>query len=345
MPASQDETIRDSRWNKTVATVQTQFPGLLAAATVGLAASFLSDHYGGPTMLYALLLGMAFHFLSLEGRCVEGIATASRTVLRIGVALLGMRITLGQIAALGIETPLLMVGTVVFTTLVGLVAARLMGLGRTFGVLTGGAVAVCGASAALAIAAVLPRTQHSERDTIFTVIGVTTLSTIAMIVYPMIVNTFGLGPDSAGIFLGGTIHDVAQVVGAGYSLSPQTGDTATFVKLLRVAMLLPIVMAVSLAFGVRSSDAQKPPLLPLFLVAFAVLVGINSTGWVPPLVTSGLNDLSRWCLVTAIAALGMKTSLKAMTELGPKPVILLLVETVLMAALVLGVLLVRDGTL
>jgi uncharacterized integral membrane protein (TIGR00698 family) len=333
-----------ARGGAAIATLRTQFPGLLAAATVGLAASFLSDHYGGPTMLYALLLGMAFHFLSQEGRCVEGIATASRTVLRIGVALLGMRITLGQIAELGIETPLLMVITVAFTTLVGVGAARLMGLGRAFGVLTGGAVAVCGASAALAIAAVLPRTEQSERDTIFTVIGVTTLSTVAMILYPMIVSGFGLGPNSAGIFLGGTIHDVAQVVGAGYSLSTQTGDTATFVKLLRVAMLLPIVMVVSLAFGVRSEQGKKPPLLPLFLVAFAVLVGINSTGWVPALVTTGLNDLSRWCLVTAIAALGMKTSLKAMTQLGPKPVILLLVETVLMAALVLAVLLVQGGT-
>jgi len=333
-----------SRRDAAVAMLRTQFPGLLAAATVGLAASFLSDHYGGPTMLYALLLGMAFHFLSQEGRCVEGIATASRTVLRIGVALLGMRITLGQIAELGIETPLLMVVTVIFTTLVGVAAARLMGLGRAFGVLTGGAVAVCGASAALAIAAVLPRTEQSERDTIFTVIGVTTLSTVAMIVYPMVVSGFGLGPTSAGIFLGGTIHDVAQVVGAGYSLSVPTGDTATFVKLLRVAMLLPIVMAVSLAFGARNAQGQKPPLLPLFLVGFAVLVGINSTGWVPPLLTAGLNDLSRWCLVTAIAALGMKTSLKAMTQLGPKPVILLLVETVLMAALVLAVLLVQGGT-
>jgi uncharacterized integral membrane protein (TIGR00698 family) len=236
-----------------------------------------------------------------------------------------------------------MVGTVVFTTLVGIVAARMMGLGRDFGVLTGGAVAVCGASAALAIAAVLPRTGQSERDTIFTVIGVTTLSTVAMIVYPMIVNSVGLGPDSAGIFLGGTIHDVAQVVGAGYSLSPQTGDTATFVKLLRVAMLLPIVLAVSLAFGTRNAHGKKPPLLPFFLVAFAVLVGVNSTGWVPAGLTGGLNEVSRWCLVTAIAALGMKTSLKAMTQLGPKPVILLLVETVLMAVLVLGVLLLRGG--
>jgi uncharacterized integral membrane protein (TIGR00698 family) len=319
--------------------IQLAFPGLLAAVTVGIAASFLSDHYGGPTMLYALLLGMAFHFLSQEGRCIEGIGIASRSVLRIGVALLGMRITVGQIAELGGETPALMVGAVAFTTLVGVVAARLMRLRGSFGVLTGGAVAVCGASAALAIAAVLPRHEHSERDTIFTVIGVTTLSTLAMIIYPMVVSAFGLGETEAGIFLGGTIHDVAQVVGAGYSVSVKTGDTATFVKLLRVALLLPVVMAVSLAFGARDAQGEKPPLLPLFLVAFAVLVGVNSTGLVPSLVVSGINDLSRWCLVTAIAGLGMKTSLKAMTELGPKPVLLLLAETVLMAALVMGVLL------
>lgn len=317
------------------------FHGILAAGTVGVAATFLSDHYGGPTMLYALLLGMAFNFLSQEGRCVEGIGAASRTVLRVGVALLGMRITLAQIAELGVETPLLTIGAVALTTLAGAVIARLMGLRRDLGVLTGGAVAVCGASAALAIAAVLPRHEHSERDTIFTVIGVTTLSTLAMILYPMVVTAFGLDPTAAGIFLGGTIHDVAQVVGAGYSMSVKTGDTATFVKLLRVAMLLPIVMAVSLAFGRRDGRerGERPPLLPPFLVAFAVLVGINSTGWVPAAVTSALNDVSRWCLVTAIAALGMKTSLKAMTRLGPMPVILLLAETVLMAAFVLGALL------
>lgn len=321
----------------------TAFPGVLAAVTVGIAASFLSDHYGGPTMLYALLLGMAFHFLSQEGRCVEGIGIASRSILRVGVALLGMRITLGQIAELGGETPALMIGAVAFTTLVGVLAARLMRLGGAFGVLTGGAVAVCGASAALAIAAVLPRHEHSERDTIFTVIGVTTLSTLAMIVYPMVVGAFGLGETEAGIFLGGTIHDVAQVVGAGYSVSAKTGDTATFVKLLRVALLLPVVMAVSLAFGARGIQGEKPPLLPPFLVVFAVLVGINSSGIVPAPLTTGLNDLSRWCLVTAIAGLGMKTSLKAMTELGPRPVLLLLAETVLMAALVMGVLLARQA--
>lgn len=319
------------------------FPGVLASVTVGTAATFLSDHYGGPTMLYALLLGMAFYFLSQEGRCVAGIALSSRSILRIGVALLGMRITIGQILELGIDAPILVFCAVVFTIVIGWVSSRLMGLEKDFGILTGGAVAVCGASAALAIAAVLPKHENSERNTIFTVIGVTGLSTVAMIVYPMVVSAFGLGPASAGIFLGGTIHDVAQVVGAGYSMSVQTGDTATFVKLMRVAMLLPAVVVISLQFRNRQASGKRPPILPLFLVAFAVLVVINSSGLIPPVVTQGVNDLSRWCLVTAIAALGMKTSLKAMAQLGFRPVMLLVVETVLMAAMVMTVILFQGG--
>jgi uncharacterized integral membrane protein (TIGR00698 family) len=336
-------TRRHHLLQRTANRLKAEFPGVLAAATVGIAATFLSDHYGGPVMLYALLLGMAFNFLSEGGSCVTGIGTASRTVLRIGVALLGMRITIGQILGLGPLAPAVACSAVIMTILVGWAASRLMGLRKDFGVLTGGAVAICGASAALAIAAVLPKHQTSERDTIFTVIGVTTLSTVAMIIYPMIVSLFGLGPASAGIFLGGTIHDVAQVVGAGYSISVQTGDTATFVKLMRVAMLLPAVMAISLQFRSQQPTGKRPPLLPLFLVMFAVLVVVNSTGVVPKLLHDGVNDFSRWCLVTAISALGMKTSLKAMLQLGPRPVMLLLIETVFMAALVMGVILLHGG--
>lgn len=315
-----------------------QFPGLLAAATVALAASFLSEHYGGPVMLYALLLGMAFNFLSQEGACGDGIATASKLVLRIGVALLGMRITFGQIAQLGAGVPVLMVGAVTATILGGVVLGRLLGQGRAFSVLTGAAVAICGASAALAVAAMLPRDARSERDTIFTVIGVTALSTLAMVIYPMVCGWLGLGDVAAGIFLGGTIHDVAQVVGAGYSISPLAGDTATFVKLFRVALLLPAVLAVGLAFGRRSGVGDRPPVLPPFLVVFAVLVAANSTGLAPAAVAEVAATVSRWCLVTAIAALGMKTSLKAMAELGLRPILLLVGETVLMAALVLAIL-------
>lgn len=322
-------------------TLQRQFPGLLAAATIGVAATFLSDHYGGPVMLFALLLGMAFNFLSLDGPCVDGIGTASKAVLRLGVALLGMRITVDQVVGAGLEVLVMMVVTVAFTIGLGLVAGRLLHQERDFSVLTGCAVAICGASAALAIAAMLPRHRHAERNTIFTVIGVTTLSTLAMVAYPILCTLFGLDQLQAGIFLGGTIHDVAQVVGAGYSLSPETGDTATFVKLFRVALLLPVAVLVGMSMGRSAPRSERPPLLPPFLVGFVVLVALNSSGLVPPVVAEGVNQLSRWCLVTAIAALGVKTSLKSMAELGLRPVLLLVAETVGMAVLVLAMVLWR----
>src|SRR4051812_4486046 len=283
------------------------WPGLAVSAVVAIAATFLSVHYRASAMLFALLLGMALNFLAEEGKCLPGIQVASSVVLRIGVALLGVRITVEQVAALGWSTIILVMFGVVATILLGVVLGRLLGLGSRFGTLTGGAVAICGASAALAIASILPKHPHAERDASFTVIGVTALSTLAMILYPIVVALLGWDHHAAGIFLGGTIHDVAQVVGAGYGISTDTGDTATIVKLLRVAMLLPVCVALGLALHVRGSQAaHAAPVLPWFAVAFAVLVGIASTGWIPAAVTDAGSVISRWFLVTAIAAIGMK---------------------------------------
>jgi uncharacterized membrane protein YadS len=131
-------------------------PGVLACTVVGPAAAFLSEHYGAPVMLFALLLGMAMNFLSDDGPCQPGIKFTARQVLRIGIALLGLRITLTQIAALGWGPVGLVVLSVVLTIVVSMVAARLLGFKGVFGLLTGGATAICGASAALALSVALP---------------------------------------------------------------------------------------------------------------------------------------------------------------------------------------------
>jgi uncharacterized integral membrane protein (TIGR00698 family) len=315
------------------------WPGLAVAATVAVAATFLSLHYKASAMLFALLLGMALNFLAEEGRCLPGIQMASSIVLRTGVALLGLRITITQVQALGWGTIGLVVASVALTLACGIVVARALKLGSAFGTLTGGAVAICGASAALAIASILPKHKNAERDASFTVIGVTAMSTLAMILYPIAVGAMGWDTHAAGIFLGGTIHDVAQVVGAGYSVSVDTGDTATIVKLLRVAMLLPVCIVIGLALHVRGSEAaHAAPVLPWFAVAFAVLVVIASTGWIPPSVIELGSVVSRWFLVTAIAAIGMKTSLKSLVDMGLKPVMLVVVETLFLAGLVVVVL-------
>lgn len=313
------------------------YPGVIVSFTIALAASWLSMHYGAPVMLFALLLGMAFHFLHEEGRCIAGIEFCSRTILRVGVALLGMRITAGQIVGLGIGPILMILGGVFTTISLGALLGRRLKLGETFGILSGGAVAICGASAALAIATVLPGHKDKERDTIVTVVAVTTLSTIAMVLYPILVAALHLDHVHAGVFLGGTIHDVAQVVGAGYMISDETGDIATYVKLLRVATLIPVVLMISLFFSARADRPQKRslPSLPLFLVGFVALVGLNSLLPLPHSVGSAVADLSSWCLVTAIAALGMKTSFKDLVRVGWRPVGLLVAETAWIACLIL----------
>jgi len=330
------ERIRDAAQK-----VRKAFPGVLAAAIIAMAATFISDRYGGPAMLFALLLGMAFPFLSQEGRCADGIQVAAKNVLRFGVALLGARITFDQIASLGFVPVVAVVIGVSLTTVIGALVGRAMGLGRHLSLLTAGAVAICGASAALAIASVLPKDEKAERNTIFTVIAVTTLGTAAMIFYPLITGLFGFGPVEAGFFLGATIHDVAQVVGAGYSLSEETGDFATFTKLLRVAMLLPMVMAVSFLFREEGEGGAKGG-VPFqgFLFGFAGLVVVNSFGLIPEPLRLAMVDFSGWCLLTAIAALGMKTSLQSLAEVGPRPIALVVGHTLFITFFMLAVILI-----
>ena len=314
-------------------------PGVASTLIVALAATYLSDHYHAPPVIFALLLGMALNQLSTEARYAPGINLSARRLLRISVALLGLRITFGQIGALGWSTVSMVAVTVPLTIGFGWALARTMKLDGRYGVLSGGAVGVCGASAAMAIAVAWPR-KDSERDTVVVIACITTYSTIAMVMYPALVAHLHLDPQQTGRFLGGSIHDVAQVVAAGYASSPQAGDTATIVKLMRVAMLLPVVLVITIvaARGVDKSEpaGKKVPLLPGFLVAFIVLAALNGFSLVAKPLASVLTEASRWLLVISVAALGMKTSLREMMAVGTTAIALIAAETIFLALLVLA---------
>jgi uncharacterized membrane protein YadS len=154
--------------------------GLTLATSIALASSFLAEHYGAPAMLFALLIGMAFNFLADHPKSQAGTAFSSRTLLRIGVALLGLRLTFADVSHLGLTPILGVVGLLLLTLGGGVLIARLIGRPLAFGLLTGGSVAICSASAALAIAAVTPRRHILEEDVLLTVVGVTALSTVEM---------------------------------------------------------------------------------------------------------------------------------------------------------------------
>jgi uncharacterized integral membrane protein (TIGR00698 family) len=307
--------------------------GVALSLTVALAAGFLSDHYGAPVMLFALLIGLAFHFLSDDPRIEPGLAFAGRGLLQAGIVLLALRMPVRDLAAMG-WLPL--AGTavlIVLTLAAGLALARLFGRSWRFGLLTGGAVAICGASAALAIAAVLPPDEDREADTAFTIVAVTALSSFAMVAYPILFHALGMGEARAGFLIGTTIHDVAQVAGAGYSVSPLAGDVAVLIKMERVA-LLPLVL-IALAFFGRGRGSGGLH-LPWFIAFFALGLAVNALGLVGARLAEISAFASRGLLVTAVAAIGLRTSLKAMFALGPRHFALVTAETaVLLAAAVL----------
>lgn len=309
------------------------YRGVFLAMTIAACAGFLSDHYGAPVMLFALLIGMAFNFLASDPKCAGGINFSSKTLLRAGVALLGFRLSLSDVTGQGWEPVLTILVLVLFTIGSGLVLAKLLGRKWGLGLLTGGAVAICGASAALAISAVMPKNESLERDTLFTVVAVTTLSTIAMILYPLIFSLLGFSDEQAGFLIGATIHDVAQVVGAGYSISDEAGNIATLTKLQRVLLLPVVIIGILLLTRDKSEGTKKGPGLPLFVILFIVFVIVNSLGVLPVIITDAAVVASRWMLIIAIAALGVKTSLAAMMNLGGRHISLVVLETLALLVL------------
>jgi uncharacterized integral membrane protein (TIGR00698 family) len=328
--------------------VAAALPGLMTCVVIALAAGFAAAQTGTPPMLCALVLGTALHYLSEEVRTAPGVALCVRFVLRLGIGLLGARVTAAQIGALGWSSTFIILVAVACTLLCGLALARRLGLSTAMGVLAGGATAICGASAALAIAAVLPRTKELERDTLAVVVLATLLSTVAMLAYPLAARALGLSSAGAGLFLGGTIHDVAQVVVAGHTLGTEVGGTASVVKLFRVALLAAVVAAVACSF--RRHDAAagattpgpRPPLLPGFLALFLLLALLQSLAGLPPRVQAGLGEISQACLMMGVAALGMKTSFALLARSGWRQVALMLGTTAFMGVLVLSAVLLRE---
>lgn len=322
-------------------------PGFTTCVVIALAAGYAAAQTGAPPMLCALLVGTALHYLSEEVRTAPGVAFCVRVVLRLGVGLLGARITAAEIAALGWPSALVVMTAVATTLLCGLVLAKRLGLSTRMGVLAGGATAICGASAALAIAAVLPKDKALERDTLAVVVLATLLSTVAMLAYPLVAQHLGLSPTAAGLFLGATIHDVAQVVVAGYTLGPEAGNTAAIVKLSRVALLAAVVAGVACAFrhshgeGETQGDGRLPPLVPGFLVLFLLLAALQSTVGLSLRVQSSLNEISHACLMMGVAALGMKTSFALLARSGWRQVALMLGTTAWIGGIVLAAIVLR----
>lgn len=313
--------------------------GLCLCGVVALLSMLVAHVTNVPAVLMALLIGAALAHSRNIAPFAKGTGFAARNILRIGIALIGVRLSFDQIASLGFSTILVAAGGVLLTLSGGFLIARALGLPRSRAILSAGAVGICGASAALAISTILPDDADLERETVSTVALVTLLSTIAMLTYPVVSRFLDLGHLEAGIFFGASIHDVTQVAGAGAMISPDTTTAAVATKLVRIACLAPVVAIMALMAtgrGQGAVGASRPSAAPGFLIGFVVLALTANLGLVPELLRHFLSNGATFCLVVATAALGMKISLPSLFAEGWRPVVAMLVQTLLLAGYVLG---------
>ena len=303
-------------------------PGGAMSALVAIigyvAAPYVAHVVPIPNMVIALIVGVALNPIAARPAMRPGMQFSVRTVLRWAVALLGLRVGLADIAALGFESAALVVVAMVLTIASGFLFARWSGQAAGFGALAGVGTAVCGASATLAVSTVVPTYKGKESDVVFVIVAINALATLAIIVYPPICLALHFDPQTTGVMLGGTIHDVAQVVGAGYAVSTAVGNTAVIVKLFRVFLLLPVVLGVGGYFtriGMQHGEARVP--VPVFGIVFLILCVINSVvPFAPSLLPvytplkAALVEISTWGLLLAIGALGLGTSISSIVSLG-----------------------------
>lgn len=317
----------------------THAPGVLLCLMVAAAAMALAALSGLPVILIALGLGIAARPIADSIAQPTGISWSARAPLRLGIALIGVRLSLGDLSEYGWPAVALAVGAVAVSLTAGTVLGRALGLGAQRATLSAGAVGICGASAALAISAVLPASPQRERQTVYTICAVTLLSTIAMVAYPLVARIAGLDETAAGLFLGASIHDLAQVIGAGAMVSPGATEAATVTKLIRVACLAPVVLLLGLCFAQRAASAEapaRPPLLPGFLVGFVALAVAVNLGLVPRAAIDLMTWASALCLIVATAALGLKTIPGALAADGWRPALAAIGQTLLLGAAILG---------
>ncbi|MFL2802835.1 MAG: YeiH family protein [Paracoccaceae bacterium] len=312
--------------------------GLITVLIIAIISLLLSSYYSTPKLLFAILIGMSVSHLSFKKSFKKGIQFTSDPILKLGVSLLGFRLSFDKITELGGVSLIVILFLILLTILFGYFFSIILLKNKNFGLLSAGSVAICGASAAIAVFSILPKDKIGNKDLSLVIITVTLLSTIAMVMYPIIFDLIGANENQKGFLIGSTIHDVAQVIGAGYSASEQTGIVATFVKMIRVS-ILPFLILFLLFFSRNKNENSFS--IPWFLSLFFIFCLLNNLLDFPDYLISLINNFSSFCILLAISAIGVKTNFSFIFEVSFKYFILIFLETIFL--LITSIVIIKTG--
>jgi uncharacterized integral membrane protein (TIGR00698 family) len=311
----------NSLWNGVI-------PGIVLVAMI-TGVAFSARNVSGfalfSPMILAVVAGMIYsNVLGTPAHAKAGIAFSQRRLLRFAIVLLGFQLTLGQVVSIGASgvgiVALTLGATFVFTITLG----RLIGVDRKLAQLIAAGTSICGASAIVATNIV---TDARDEDVTYAVASITLFGTIAMLGFPLLAPVLGLDQHAFGLWAGASIHEVAQVIGAGFQNGTQSGEIATVAKLTRVAMLAPMVIALGLMARRKSSDQSsdqsgaRPP-MPWFVAAFVAVVALNSLVTVPAEVKSAMALATTIMLTMGLAAMGLQADISQLRSRGLRPLAL-----------------------
>ena len=307
----------DSVWNGII-------PGIVLVAMI-TAVAFSAHNVSGfalfSPMILAVVAGMVYsNVLGTPVHAKAGIAFSQKRLLRFAIVLLGFQLTLGQVVSIGAGGVGIVAATLGATFLFTGTLGRLIGVDRKLAQLIAAGTSICGASAIVATNIV---TDARDEDVTYAVASITLFGTVAMLGFPLLAPLLGLDQHAFGLWAGASIHEVAQVIGAGFQNGTQSGEIATVAKLTRVAMLAPMVIALGLMArrGSRDQSAARPP-MPWFVAAFIAVVALNSLVTMPAEVKSAMALATTIMLTMGLAAMGLQADISQLRSRGLRPLAL-----------------------
>lgn len=320
VPSSQSDFIPSRAWWSGIA---------LVLAILSLAFWLSSFEYtkslGLGVLTFSIVVGMLLGntaFPPIAAHTAAGVDFCKTRLLRAGIVLFGFRLTFQEAAAIGWEGIVLDAAVIlsVFCLAVAL-GPRVFGLDRQTSMLVGAGSAICGAAAVMAMEPVTRAQDHKVSVAVATVV---VFGTISMFLYPVLYPFSGMSEQAFGVFIGSTVHEVAQVVAAGNAIGPAAAKVAVVEKMVRVMMLAPFLIVVSWWLHRRrcaetDGIGSAKPGLPWFALGFIATVGINSSGLVPPQAANVFSQTSTVLLGMAMAALGLRTHVSAVRQAGVAP--------------------------
>ncbi len=323
-------------------------PGLALLLAVAIPAMLIQHQItiGGKTVVSAVAVAIVIgvlvrNLVGVPEICTPGVSLAVKRLLRIGIALLGAQLSLGQVLRTGGKAVLVVALCIVLAILVVRLISMRMGLSDRLGTLLGVGTSICGVSAIVATA---PAIEAKREETSLAVATITVFGLLAVLIYPLLGRLLGLTDGFFGTWAGTAVNDTSQVVATGLIFSQTAGEVATVVKLTRNLFMAPVIVVLSSWYlrrgqgsGVRGRGTiPLKNTVPGFVLGFVAMAVLNSVGAFPSLMLGLIKTASAWLIVTALAGVGVETNLAGLRTIGLRPFYAGLCAATFMAAVSFG---------